>query len=296
LKPFGERTPIENVNVTVNNYVIIDGIKTKEGVGAAFSLFKDHVRISKKYKLAKYCSQFQAYYLAIKKSIEFLINKFSNTEEITIVALNSVVESLRDVCTTKPQINEIQNLVGDAREMGIKVMFCERINSIENNIYEDVRNECQNAIRSHNRIEYDVIPKNFVKNLIEEKNIELWEIRWQRTTTGTGTKQFFPNIKKRIECEKQIEFDFKFTQILSNHGRMNGYLKRFNLTDDDNCEKCLVTDDNIHRIYDCIKYEKQRDEFKRQIELKEMSWPLSTTEMIDHQIICDFKNFCKSIV
>jgi hypothetical protein len=34
---------------------------------------------------------------------------------------------------------------------------------------------------------------------------------------------------------------------------MNGYLKRFNLTDDDNCEKCLVTDDNIHRIYDCTR-------------------------------------------
>lgn len=153
------------------------------------------------------------------------------------------------------------------------------------------------AIVSHNRIEFDSIPMSCVTKSIIDRNLFLWDERWEHISTGTGTKRFFPSIQDQITIDREFKFHFKFTQILTNHGNLNSYLKRFGIIDQDYCDVCIGReDDALHQIYECERYANERRKFLGEVERSGHQWLLPTEELVKREIIELSIEFCHKII
>ncbi len=126
----------------------------------------------------------------------------------------------------------------------------------EYNLVESLSKE---SINSHNRIEYELIPNSRIKRIIYEKNIEMWNRRWNACTVGSGTKKYFQNINDRLLVKKFYKNDFYLTQVLTNHANFGQYLNRFKLKSTKVCDFCgHESDDSEHKMIFSPQFELKR--------------------------------------
>jgi hypothetical protein len=57
-----------------------------------------------------------------------------------------------------------------------------------------------------------------VSNELEEESIKKWQSKWSQTTKGSTTKEYFPNIKRKIKNENKSH--------TKPHGYTNGTWKK----------------------------------------------------------------------
>jgi hypothetical protein len=95
---------------------------------------------------------------------------------------------------------------------------------------EEVKVMARQVSQSHRRFDFNFIPVNYIKHLLQEKTIDIWNQRWESTTKGLQTKLFFPSITDRKKA-KHFTLDFHTTQVMTNHGVFKSYLNRFNIVD-----------------------------------------------------------------
>jgi hypothetical protein len=57
--------------------------------------------------------------------------------------------------------------------------------------------------------------------------IAKWQTEWDRTMKGSTTKQFFPNIKDRLNVK--LKLTPNFTAMVTAHGKTKAYLHRFKI-------------------------------------------------------------------
>ncbi len=106
----------------------------------------------------------------------------------------------------------------------------------------------------HQRFDYDSIPISYVKRLLRERTIELWDARWQSVENNGQMNKFFPTINHRIKAKKFFRSDFHLCQALTSHRKLKAYLYRIGIKGDAMCEYCGGDEDSAdHRIYECEK-------------------------------------------
>lgn len=298
LQHFGkrEKIPIFGTNECYYN-VYINSEKNNVGTGGAYCIYANTRLIKqKKIKVAKYCSLFQTNLFALKKSLDYIKTKESDQKRFALCLRDqTLIKALEDQNSTNPLICKIYENFYSAKEKGkaIGIYVDSDGNSDGNKLSKTL---AKNAITSHNRIEFDLIPKQYVKRTIIDRNIEIWEERWQSTGKGPQTKLFFPHIRDRIEAKKYWKHDFYLTQAVTSHGKMNAYLARFGIRRDAHCEYCgHEIDDANHRIYDCIIWTTEREQMIRRIESEGMRWPLEQRILISDKIFNIFREYCTKI-
>lgn len=80
----------------------------------------------------------------------------------------------------------------------------------------------------------------------------IWQDTW---VNGQKERTTYDNIK--TVRHKHLKLNRKAIQILTGHGNMNAYLRRFNLQDTDGtCDIDNVTKDANHIIYNCTRDKK----------------------------------------
>jgi len=116
-------------------------------------------------------------------------------------------------------------------------------------------------------------------------------MEWEKCTKAAVTKQFFPNIRDRINLS--IHVNPNFTAMVTGHGKTRAYLHRFKIVESAAfpCNKVDQTLDHI--LNKCILRQTQRDLFKEKV-LKSGSWPVSKEELITKHLK-SFLTFTKSI-
>ena len=60
-----------------------------------------------------------------------------------------------------------------------------------------------------------------------------WQMQWDRTTKALTTKEFFPNIKDRLNTK--ITLTPNFTAFVTSHGKTKSYLHRFKIIESPDC-------------------------------------------------------------
>ncbi len=85
--------------------------------------------------------------------------------------------------------------------------------------------------------------------------------------------------------------DFYITQAITEHGKLNSYLKRFNIKDSDLCEICDSIDDIKHTIFDCVRYEEERELMMSKIEGSH-DRRLQLKELLHSKNFIYFKEYC----
>jgi len=86
---------------------------------------------------------------------------------------------------------------------------------------------------------------------VKQQSIEKWQTQWEQTTKGSKTKEFFPNIKERLQ--KRIKLTPNFTATVTAHGITKAYLHRFKIIGRPECP-CETGNQTVdHLIYECKK-------------------------------------------
>ena len=145
----------------------------------------------------------------------------------------------------------------------------------------------KNAAANENIKEsYNRIPKNVILKEHEEESVTKWQREWTNSTKGRITKDFFPDVKERLNVK--INLTQKFTAMVTGHGKTNSYLHRFKIIKAPTCP-CGNRDKNIdHLLFDCQLLNKERNLLKHSIQ-KTKNWPTNKRELIGKHI----KNFMK---
>ena len=60
-----------------------------------------------------------------------------------------------------------------------------------------------------------------------------WQMQWGRTTKALTTKEFFPNIKDRLNTK--ITLTTNFTAFVTSRGKTKSYLHRFKIIESQDC-------------------------------------------------------------
>lgn len=95
----------------------------------------------------------------------------------------------------------------------------------------------------------ELVIKTKRKGMIAEQITANWQARWSSSLKG----------RKLYESCEEVGYDMmdlskKATQLITDHGNMNGYLYRFRLRDSGTCDCGLgETEDKDHIMYRCIK-------------------------------------------
>lgn len=294
----GHAKRIEICSELNDNYIIIYGMCNDEGTGAVYEIcIVGSNKVTKKLKLATYCSTFQANLLAVRSSLEYMNDHSFRDMNITIVSNNnSLVSALKNPYNKNQQIFSIYSLISELQSKYVitSLMLTNHTNIIN---WTEMKSKALQSIRSHNRICFDRIPVSNVLSSIKATNDYIWNQRWSESTTGMHTKNFFPTISDRKAIEKNFIFDFKTTQILTNHGSFNSYLCRFKVQNNDNCSDCIGAEDNVnHRLFECCRYNNERNAFKAKVIDSGLQWPLIYKQFLNKLIITEFVKFCQNLV
>jgi len=119
-------------------------------------------------------------------------------------------------------------------------------------------------------------------------------MQWDRTTNAHTTKEFFPNIKDRLNIK--IILTPNFTAFLTSHGKTKSYLHRFKIIESPDCP-CggggggSQTVD--HLLFDCTILQDEREGLIGKISRLD-NWPV-TKRQLGNKYIKHFIQFTNSI-
>jgi hypothetical protein len=299
LPHYGLRQQIPIKNEITNNYVIINSLKTEQGVGSAFISVINRRQLMKKVKLSQNCTRFQALLIAIQTAFETLTKQMKSLNDITFVCEKSCVNALKEIHSKDLLINQIYEYYYKLHGNHINIYLCYEIN--DSQINEKLflcKQLSEDAIHSHNRQVFDLMPIKSAKKKLKNKLINEWNIRWTEGTTGRHTFKYIGSVEERNKIEDKMLFNHKLTQVITNHGNFYSYLKRFGKKDIDSCDTCLgQTEDSDHKIFHCIKFDTQRHELQNKIERN--GYNLSNVNhksFLNKKIISFFIEFIQKII
>ena len=221
LPHYGLKKPLNSLQTLSDTesyyYVYIDGRSSDRNIASAFVINHSNLTITtKKIKMSKHCTGFQAKLLAIKRALVWLKTWNRQKHHIIVnICDKSVFRALHDYNSINLLIHNIYKLFYELMSNSIDVF----INEVDfrSEIQLKTRDLAKAAIDSHNCIEYNLIPKSVLKHTIREKNIDIWSERWAQSTTGSQTKHYFPTVRDRIAA-KSYTPDYYTTQMVTNHG------------------------------------------------------------------------------
>jgi hypothetical protein len=299
LKHYALRKQMMISNRMSLNHVVINAEKNNEGTGGSLIAIIDDKEVVKSIKLSQHCSRFQALLVTTYEAVILIKELMENktNEEITLFIDKSCTTALKDTSSLNLIIYSIHELLYEM-EGRINVNLSHDMSDIT---VSDKQQKCKelasSAIKSLTSLTFELIPIKFVKQTINALVLEQWDKRWQDSSTGRLTKKYFVNIKHRNEISSNLKHDFKLTQILTNHGNMNSYLKRFSLKDTEECLECIgEEDDSDYRVFNCKRFDIHRNALKEKMLLKNIYWSPNPSTFMNTSILKDFTEFCHQII
>jgi hypothetical protein len=123
------------------------------------------------------------------------------------------------------------------REVLISYMWMRERSTNDGNELVDVL--AKQAAISHKSFDYDLIPISYLKKVINDNALQIWNERWISSEVGGTTRKYFPTVYDRIKCKKYFVSNFYLTQFMTNHGKFAKYLTRFGVENNSNCSTCI---------------------------------------------------------
>lgn len=98
-----------------------------------------------------------------------------------------------------------------------------------------------------------------------EVTMRRWQERWNANDTkGQWTKRLIPRIDKWVVC-KHRHTNYFMTQFLSGHGCYGSFTHRIGKKEDDRCYYCYNVDTAEHTVFQCQRWQNEREEMKEDI-------------------------------
>jgi ribonuclease HI len=162
--------------------------------------------------LSSYCSVFQAELFAILQALKHIKDNYNKTTKICICSDSSIaINALQETRSTNQLIQRIMREVVRVEGQCIKLSFCwtRAHNGHEGN--ETVDSLAKAGAIAHQSIDYNIIPVNFIKKVIHNRNLEIWNERYTSAQTGGITKRYFATVFDRLKIKKIFHTNFHHT-------------------------------------------------------------------------------------
>ena len=126
---------------------------------------------------------------------------------------------------------------------------------------------------------YSSISKTHLKFILRTRTLQHWQQLWDSTKNGQHLKNYIPDIQTYFN-DRNITTDFHTTQLLTGHGSVNAYFKRFNIKTSGVCECDFKTEQTYrHLLYDCRLLTDQRRRLQQEITKNKGIWPVDESTM-----------------
>jgi len=99
---------------------------------------------------------------------------------------------------------------------------------------------------------------------------------WHKTTKAPTTKEFFPNIKDRLNTK--ITFTPNFTALVTSHGKTKSYLHRFKIIESPDCPCGGGSQTVDHLVFDCTILQGEREQLIGKI-ARHDNWPVNKSQL-----------------
>ena len=116
-------------------------------------------------------------------------------------------------------------------------------------------------------------------------------MQWDRTTKAHTTKEFFPNIKDRLNTK--IILTPNFTAFVTSHGKIKPYLHRFKTIESPDCPCGSGSQTVDHLLFDCTILQDERERLIGKI-ARHDNWPVNKSQL-GNKYIKHFIHFTNSI-
>lgn len=144
-----------------------------------------------------------------------------------------------------------------------------------------------NAPEESTTAESEAVARRLVKAVV----LDEWQRRWDESTTGRTTYNFFPRVAERLQ-KTWIRPDFYTTQFLTGHGDFRDYLRRFYLRDAGKCPCGSVGQSSEHILWDCPRLDSERAALFASLKLETGTIPTHADLVSSRANFGSFKLFC----
>ena len=244
--------------------IFTDGSKldTRE-VGASVVIRQTNSRvITKKYRLNKSCSVFQAELMALTQALIWCETNLK-TNATLYTDSRSSLDAINIPTNSHPLVASIhKSLNAISKRHDIRLVWVKAHIGIVGN--EEADAAAKEAATKHSASAYNSFPITFAKNIIRQNMFNEWALEYRTAPQGSGTKFWFKELKDAKDFVENSEASFEMTQILTNHGYHKEYLERFRICSDTHCPCDAKSTQSIeHLLKRCPRYAQQRDEYER---------------------------------
>jgi hypothetical protein len=140
-------------------------------------------------------------------------------------------------------------------------------------------------------VSFHRIPTSTLHSELKEVVIPKWQADWDKCTKAAITKEFFTNVRDRLNMK--ISITPNFTAMVTGHGRTRAYRHRFRLIGNATCP-CNKEDKTAdHLIYRCTLLHTNRELLRVNVR-QSGNWPANKHELITNHLK-SFLTFIKSI-
>jgi hypothetical protein len=121
-------------------------------------------------------------------------------------------------------------------------------------------------------VSFNRIPTSTLHSELKEVVIQKWKTDWDKCTKAAITKEFFPNVRDRLNIK--ISTNLNFTAMVTGHRQTRVYRHQFWLIDNVTCP-CNKEDQTVdHCIYRCTLLHTNREILRVNIH-QSRNWPAS---------------------
>jgi ribonuclease HI len=240
---------------TSDGYIVFtDGSKDDDGhVGCGFAIWNKVVRedpiVTKGFKLPNSSTVFQSEIYAIHQGASTAFELIKNQNPAPSV---SIVSDSRAALLAVVNKRNFSKSVFGAYNSLLKI---ENVTKLE--LYwtkshaNNLGNETADKIAKFSGSDGSLVISNIktpivqIKKELKEERNKLWQEDWCKYLRQKRKIPFITSVDSNRPFT-----DKKVNQLLTGHGNLNSYFKRFGMTESDLCE-CGETEDQIHILFNC---------------------------------------------
>lgn len=285
---------------TLDLYIFTDGSRSEKGTGSGVVFYDGNFKtlFQGYYKLADYSSVVQAELFAIFQGVKEITNKimkYSNYRNYYIcsdsrTALNLLANNKKHNSLARNIHDYIYN---NNQGSKFKFIWVKGHSDLKGNDQADKL--AKQATKLGLNVSYSKVPESYLKNKINSILISEWQREWEIDDKGRHVFKFIPSISKFLQ-NKHFKITHQLTQLLTGHGGLNAYLRRFNIQTNENCDCGQNVPQTVdHLLFWCPHLDNDRTPLERRVLLDGHNWPCEGNTLIDNRkIFLDLLTFLEN--
>ena len=264
---------INDLENSDNLLVFTDGSYLK-GVGSGASVVIMTNKRLQKYTsitVPKECGIYEAEAFAVLSATKLLLGEkcFHSWKKVyLLIDSKAVIQSIDNDRHRDKVVHDIQSnirLLANIYTSGVYISWCPGHKNISGNEYADFFAKVAVNISRHISSSTSDCPqpKRFTTQKIARWLSREWDSQWnvQVKSLGKTLQSAFPT-RGSSEAIRQYFLrvpNYELAQLITAHCQLNQYLQR----NDPLCPACLVPEDSFHYVFDCQRYENQRQRLRQ---------------------------------